>query len=108
MKRKFKLGDHVSYENKRHKYSLTGTIICVDYGGYYLIETDSLTGQWSYMGTKEINIYSEFIPDHFHGVSTWGTRRSISDKCVWKHARGLRHSMTEYVYDQSGDTDEDI
>lgn len=105
--RKFKLGDHVSYENKRHKYSLTGIVIGTE-GGHYIIETDSFQGNWPYLGTKDINIYNDFIPERFNEESIWGTRRTKSDRCVWEHSRGLKHLQVEYVYDQSGDTEDDI
>ncbi|QIG73037.1 hypothetical protein EVB99_046 [Rhizobium phage RHph_N3_19] len=108
MKRKFKLGDHVSYSSKKMKYSLTGTVIGIDYQGYYLIETDSFQGTYPYIGTKDINDGADMIAEYFHAANTWGTRRTKSNRCVWEHARGLNHSLKEYVYDQSGDTDEDI
>jgi hypothetical protein len=107
-KTKFQLGDHVTYSNKRGKYSYTGEIIAKQ-GRYCVVEIYSSQGNVLYKGPKEISEYNDFTPERFYLVDTiWQTKRSISSDCVWDSSQFLHHVMKPYEEDQNGDTDDDI
>lgn len=107
-KTKFQLGDHVTYSNKRNKYSYVGQIIAKE-SRYCVVEIQSSTGNVLYKNHKEINDYHEYLPEKFSVVNTvWGTKRSLSPDCVWDSSQFLHHVLRPYESGQNGDTDEDI
>lgn len=111
-KTKFQLGDHVTYSNKRNKYSYVGQIIAKQ-GRYCVVEIISSTGNVLYKGHKPVEDWMEegveYNPEKFSTVpNIWGTRNSISAECVWDSSQFLHHVMKPYEEGQNGDTDEDI
>ena len=108
-KTKFQLGDHVTYSNKRGKYSYIGQIIAQD-GRYCVIDILSSEGNVRYVGPKEVSEYGKIIPEEFTNIDyTWATiRRSNSSNCVWDSSQFLHHVTRPYDVGQNGDTDEDI
>jgi hypothetical protein len=107
-KTKFQLGDHVTYSNKRGKYSYIGEVIAKE-GRYCVVEIQTSTGNVLFKGRKDVNDWTECIPEKFDLTSDiWGSRKSISSDCVWDSSQFLHHVMKPYDIGQNGDTDDDI
>lgn len=109
-KTKFQLGDHVTYSNKRGKYSYIGEVIAKE-GRHCIVEITGSTGNVLYKGFKDISDYTDYTPEKFITVNAgniWETKRSLSDECVWDSSQFLHHVMKPYDVGQNGDTDDDI
>lgn len=106
-KTKFQLGDHVTYSNKRNKYSYVGQIIAKQ-GRYCIVEISESVGNVLYKGRKFAEEWTDYVPEKFSTPNNWGTRGTLSPDCVWDTSQYLQHVMRPYEAGQNGDTDEDI